>query len=53
MGFVKSLLMVYGNVKSMGNEGKVEADNLKVDLSAKTIDLSMLNNNNVKVNLKN
>ncbi len=48
----KSLLMVYGNVKSMGNEGKVEADNLKVDLSAKTIDLSMLNNNNVKVNLK-
>ena len=48
----KSLLIVYGNVQSESPEGNIEADNLKVDLSTKTLNLSMFNNNGVKVKLK-
>jgi len=48
----KSLLEVYGNVKSESPEGNIEADNLKVDLSAKTLNLSMFDSNEVKVKLK-
>ena len=48
----KSLLIVYGKVQSESPEGNIEADNLKVDLSTKTLNLSMFNNNGVKVKLK-
>ena len=48
---IEGLINIYGNVKSESIEGNMEADNAKIDLKKKTIDLNMFDNNEVKVKL--
>ncbi len=49
----KNLLTAYGDVKGNNLEGDIEADKLNFDLSKKTLDISMFNNKQINVNLKN
>jgi|TARA_B110000211_G_C14048087_1_gene539931 hypothetical protein len=48
----KNLLSIYGNIKTESIQGNIEADNILVDLSSKTIDMSMFDNKQVNVNLR-
>ena len=45
----KNLLSIYGNVHSESIQGKLKADNLKFDLSKKTLDISMFDDKQVNV----
>ena len=47
-----SLLTISGNVRTESVKGDMSADNLVFDLSKKTLDISMFNNNQVNVKLK-
>ena len=49
----KNLLSIYGNVHSESIQGKLKADNLKFDLSKKTLDISMFDDKQVNVTVKN
>lgn len=46
-------LEIYGNVNGSSSDGNLVADSLKFDISNQTLKISMFDNNNVKVNLKN
>ena len=49
----KQLLTVSGNVKTKSLQGNIEADRLLFDLSLNTLDISMFDENQVKVKMKN
>ncbi len=49
----KNLLLIYGNVKSSGDKGEISADNLRFDLKNETLDISMFDNKQIDVKLKN
>ena len=49
----KSLLTVYGNVIGNGLKGDIVADKLNFDISKRTLDISMFNNDQINVNVKN
>tara|TARA_X000001036_G_scaffold251814_1_gene234434 strand:+ start:2862 stop:3443 length:582 start_codon:yes stop_codon:yes gene_type:complete len=49
----KSLLTIYGNVMTESVQGNINADNVEIDLSAETLDISMFDEKQVNVNLRN
>ncbi len=49
----KDLLLIYGNVKSSSEKGEVLADRLNFDLKKETLDISMFDNKQIDVKLKN
>ena len=49
----KNLLTIYGNVKTESIKGNISADNIEIDISKRTVDLSMFGNGEVKVKLRN
>ena len=49
----KSLLTIYGNVMTESVQGNIIADNVEIDLSAETLDISMFDEKQVNVNLRN
>ena len=49
----KNLLLIYGNVKSSGEKGEISADKLNFDLKKETLDISMFDNQQIDVKLKN
>jgi LPS export ABC transporter protein LptC len=49
----KSSLTIYGNVITESKKGDIVADNLKFDLITKTLDISMFDNEQVDVKLRN
>ena len=49
----KNLLLIYGNVKSSGEKGEISADRLNFDLKKQTLDISMFDNKQIDVKLKN
>ncbi len=51
--FNDNSVIIYDNVKYDGNQGNIAADNIKIDLITKKIEIYMYNNNdNVKVTTK-
>ena len=48
----KSLLSIYGNVRTESIQGSIIADNLKFDLSSQTLDVTMFSDKQVNVELK-
>ena len=50
---MKSLLTIYGNVMTESVQGNIIADNVEIDLSTKTVDISMFDETQVNVNLRN
>ena len=49
--FIKNYILVHENVMYFGVNGKIETDNIKIDLITKNIDIYMDNNNkNIKAN---
>ena len=49
----KNLLTIYGNVKTESIKGNISADNIEIDISKRTVDLSMFGNGEVKVKISN
>ena len=49
----KNLLTIYGNVKTESIKGNISADNIEIDISKRTVDLSMFGNGEVKVKIRN
>jgi len=49
----KSLLTIYGNVMTESVQGNINADNVEIDLSAETLDISMFDEKQINVNLRN
>ncbi len=49
----KNLLTIYGNVKTESIKGDILADNIEIDISKRTVDLSMFNKGEVEVKIKN
>ncbi len=49
----KNLLSIYGNVKTESIKGDILADNIEIDISKRTVDLSMFNKGEVEVKIKN
>ena len=49
----KNLLTIYGNVRSESIQGNIKADKASIDLSSKTINLSMFNESQVNIKLRN
>ena len=50
---VQNLLTIYGNVKTESIKGIISADNIEIDISKRTVDLSMFGNGEVKVKIRN
>ena len=50
---LKNKITIYGNVKSESINGNIQADKLVFDLSAKTLDVSMFDQDKINVNIKN
>ena len=48
----KNLLTIYGNVKTESIKGNISADNIEIDISKRTVDLSMFGNGEVKVKIR-
>ena len=48
----KSLLSIYGNVRTESVQGNIMADNLKFDLSLQTLDVTMFDDDQVNMELK-
>tara|TARA_E500000178_G_C16995977_1_gene743214 strand:+ start:1519 stop:2091 length:573 start_codon:yes stop_codon:yes gene_type:complete len=48
----KGLLLIYGNVESLGEKGELTADKLIFDLKKETLDISMFDNAQIDVKLK-
>ena len=46
------MLTVYGNVQSLGKKGELIADKLEFDLKKETLDISMFDNDQIDVKLK-
>ena len=49
----KNLLTIYGNVKTESIKGNISADNIEIDISKRTVDLSMFGNGEVNVKIRN
>ncbi len=49
----KNSLTIYGNVRTESIKGSMTADNLKFDLLEQTLDVSMLNDKQIDMKLKN
>ena len=49
----KNLLTIYGNVKTESIKGNISADNIEIDISKRTVDLSMFGKGEVKVKIRN
>ena len=49
----RSSLTIYGNVITKSIKGDIAADNLEFDLKTKTLDISMFDNKQVNVKLRN
>tara|TARA_B110000881_G_scaffold76439_1_gene66534 strand:+ start:372 stop:968 length:597 start_codon:yes stop_codon:yes gene_type:complete len=49
----RSSLTIYGNVNAKSIKGDIAADNLEFDLKTKTLDISMFDNKQVNVKLRN
>ena len=49
----KNLLTIYGNVKTESIKGNISADNIEIDISKRTVDLSMFGKGEVKVIMNN
>tara|TARA_B100000700_G_scaffold224202_1_gene247230 strand:+ start:63 stop:656 length:594 start_codon:yes stop_codon:yes gene_type:complete len=48
----KSLVNVYGNVRTDNNQGSMSADKLRFDLSSRVLDISMFDEDKVNLKLK-
>jgi hypothetical protein len=49
----KNLLIIYGNVRGESIKGNVTGDKVKIDLSKKTLDISMFDEKQINVNVIN
>ena len=49
----RRVLTIYGNVKTESIKGNISADNIEIDISKRTVDLSMFGNGEVKVKIRN
>lgn len=49
----KNLLTIYGNVRGESIKGNITGDKVKIDLSKKTLDISMFDEKQINVNVMN
>ena len=49
----KNLLTIYGNVKTESIKGNISADNIEIDISKRTVDISMFSDKQINMKLKN